>query len=80
MAVPASTQELRAAQPIAREYFGMHVARAHDAQQWPRVAFGAWRLWDAGVTWAYLQPQPQVWRYIADSRGKDVALDPDAYR
>jgi NAD(P)-dependent dehydrogenase (short-subunit alcohol dehydrogenase family) len=24
--------------------------------------------------------QPQVWRYIADSRGKEVALDPDEYR
>jgi hypothetical protein len=24
--------------------------------------------------------RPQVWRYIADSRGTDVALDPDAYR
>ncbi|HVH86949.1 MAG TPA: endo-1,4-beta-xylanase [Terriglobales bacterium] len=33
--------------------FGMHM---HDAiHHWPSVTFGYWRLWDAGVSWPYVE-------------------------
>lgn len=79
-ATPAS--ELVASDPIPAQFFGMHVARAYDSKQWPRMQFGAWRLWDAGVTWAHLEPEPGVWRWhrldmlmdLAERSGVEVLL------
>lgn len=78
----APAQTLERSEPIPREYFGMHLHRAHDATQWPRVAFGSWRLWDAGVTWAHLEPEPEVWRFyrlnlildLAERAGVELVL------
>lgn len=78
----AQAGELVAPQPIPAQFFGMHVARAHDSKQWPRMQFGAWRLWDAGVTWAHLEPEPGVWRWhrldmlmdLAERSGVEVLL------
>lgn len=74
--------ELVAPEPIPAQFFGMHVARAHDSKQWPRMQFGSWRLWDAGVTWAHLEPEPGVWRWhrldmltdLAERSGVEVLL------
>jgi Glycosyl hydrolases family 39 len=37
--------------------FGMHMHHAGDTTPWPAVSFGAWRLWDAYVSWSDLEPQ-----------------------
>jgi hypothetical protein len=42
-------------------YFGMHIHRAENA--WPNVAFGSWRLWDAGADWASLEPIRGQWDF-----------------
>lgn len=31
--------------------------------QWPTVPFDSWRLWDAYVTWANLEPEPGKWEF-----------------
>lgn len=57
--------------PIPLSYFGLHLHRADRGTAWPNVPFGSWRLWDAGVTWAYLEPKKAYWdfsrldRYVA---------------
>src|SRR5947209_6899798 len=38
---------------VTPQYFGMHV---HNAGNWPSIAFGSLRLWDAGVAWPNLEP------------------------
>lgn len=56
---------------ISREYFGLHIHRADQGTPWPNVPFGSWRLWDAYVGWAQLEPQKGQWdfsrldRYVA---------------
>jgi len=56
---------------IPLEYFGMHIHRADNGTAWPNVPFGSWRLWDAYVGWANLEPARGKWdfsrldRYIA---------------
>ncbi len=41
----------------------MHIHRATTTTPWPAIPFGAWRLWDAGVTWADLEPHNNEWRF-----------------
>lgn len=65
VAVPA------AAAPVPRAYFGLHLHAADQGTAWPAVPFGAWRLWDAHVSWKDLEPEPGRWdferldRYVA---------------
>jgi hypothetical protein len=46
-----------------REYFGMHIHNAEKPGHWPAIPFGSWRLWDAYVGWADLQPAPDKWDF-----------------
>jgi hypothetical protein len=51
-----------------------------EGTAWPEVPFGSWRLWDARVTWADLQPGPHTWdfrrldQYVELSRAHGVEL------
>lgn len=46
-----------------RDYFGMHIHNAEKPGHWPTVPFGSWRLWDAYVSWADLQPARDKWDF-----------------
>ncbi len=61
--------------PIPREYWGLHIHRAGALSAWPTVGFGSWRLWDARVTWADLEPQPGQWRFEALDRYVELARE-----
>lgn len=70
------------AEPIPRNFFGLHIHRADQGTAWPTVQFGSWRLWDAYVGWAQLEPNRGKWdftrldRYVAMARlaGVEVLL------
>ncbi|MDA8100952.1 MAG: beta-galactosidase [Nitrospiraceae bacterium] len=47
--------------PVPIQYFGLHMQNARE--EWPKVRFGSWRLWDANVSWRDLEPQPGQWRF-----------------
>ena len=49
----------RTAIPVS--FFGLHIHRAASGTPWPAVPFGAWRLWDASVTWRDLEPKKGEW-------------------
>ena len=51
------------AEAIPATYFGMHIHQATTTTPWPMVPFGAWRLWDAGVTWPDLEPGSGNWNF-----------------
>lgn len=63
-----------ASESVTRVYFGMHIHNADAGTAWPDLPFGAWRLWDAHVTWRDIQPEPARWafkrldRYVAMAR------------
>ena len=65
----ASANDQAAAIPL--QYFGLHIHRADAGTAWPNVPFGSWRLWDANVGWAQLEPTNGKWdfsrldRYVA---------------
>jgi hypothetical protein len=59
IALPAAA----AGEPIDARYFGIHLHRADTATAWPFARFGSWRLWDAGVDWAKLEPARGQWRF-----------------
>jgi len=79
----------RAAQ-VSLDFFGMHIHRLVRTQpwlpngdrrsKWPSVSFGSWRLWDAYVSWPYLQPERSRWdfsvldRYLSIARTKQVKV------
>jgi Beta-galactosidase len=66
----------------------MHIHRAlhpnaeDDERAWPKVRFGAWRLWDAGVAWLDLEPKKDEWHFekldryvaLAERHGVKVLL------
>lgn len=74
---PASTPEPDPATPRAQAsvdlqfptetipatYFGLHIHQAATTTPWPVIPFGAWRLWDAGVTWPDLEPRNGNWNF-----------------
>lgn len=80
------------ASAISASYFGMHIHRVGRTQPWlkhgdtltawPSPKFGGWRLWDAYVSWPYLEPQRGQWDFrlmdqyvsMAQSAGVDVLL------
>ncbi|TAN41244.1 MAG: hypothetical protein EPN22_16065 [Nitrospirae bacterium] len=49
--------------PITMDYFGLHIHRSDQGTAWPKVPFGSWRLWDAYVGWAYLEPEQGKWDF-----------------
>lgn len=69
-----------APQIITRHFFGMHIHRAAEGTAWPSVPFGSWRLWDAHVTWADIEPGPHTWNwtrldaYVAMAQAHDVEI------
>ncbi len=58
---------------IPPSLFGMHIHRAASTTPWPAVPFAAWRLWDASVTWADLEPQRGEWHWEALDRSIALA-------
>ena len=58
---------------IDGRFFGMHIHRSADGTPWPQVPFGSWRLWDAHVTWADLQPGPSTWDFTRLDRYVELA-------
>lgn len=77
-------------EPVSADYFGLHIHRLGRPQpwlpggnrlsEWPQVSFGAWRLWDAYVSWPYLQPERSRWdfglldKYLSLAHAKKVKL------
>jgi Glycosyl hydrolases family 39 len=58
LAAPEELARLNApAETIPPSFFGMHIHRAASTTPWPAVPVGEWRLWDAYVTWPYLEPK-----------------------
>ena len=55
--------------PTPVEYFGLHIHRAvalrpgEPLSAWPDAPFGSWRLWDARVAWADLEPTRGHWDF-----------------
>ena len=60
-------------QVIPENYFGMHMHSAHGKTPWPSVTFGSWRLWDAAVNWAKLEPNKGDWRWEILDRDVELA-------
>ncbi len=44
-------------------YFGIHVHNDGDQRRWPDIPVGSLRLWDADVSWTYLEPKPGVFDF-----------------
>jgi len=66
-----STVSVACGAAVTADFFGLHIHRADRGTAWPAVTFGSWRLWDAHVTWADLEPKQNEWdfsrldRYVA---------------
>ena len=66
--------------PVDRDYFGLALYRADAQTPWPAVPFGAWRMWDAYVTWFDLEPDRGRWdfsrldRYVNEAAAHDVKV------
>lgn len=79
--LPGPAAELKgSSQAVPRTFFGMHMHRADTTTPWPRVKFGSWRLWDAGVAWPSLEPAKGKWdfrkldRYLAMAKLTGVEI------
>lgn len=57
---------------VPTSLFGMHIHRAATKTPWPTVLFATWRLWDAYVAWANLEPRKGEWHF--ETLDKYVAL------
>lgn len=74
-ATPAAAVTVR----VDQRFFGVHDS---DPASWPAIRTGSMRLWDAGVTWADLEPNPGDWRWArldaivtaAQQRGVELTL------
>jgi hypothetical protein len=42
--------------PVLPEFFGVHINKLGQHNEWPEFAPGLVRLWDTGTTWANLKP------------------------
>jgi hypothetical protein len=55
------------AEPIPRTLFGLHIHHlvlgSSAPTSWPSIPFGTWRLWDAYVVWANLEPHKGKWDF-----------------
>lgn len=81
----SSASEIRlegTGKPIQNAYFGMHIHRADTTTRWPIARFGAWRFWDASVSWQRLEPAKDAWDFkrldtlvaLAERRGVEPML------
>ena len=69
---------------IPSSYFGLHIHHlAYPVPTpWPNMPVPEWRLWDANVTWADLEPSKGQWRFekldsyisLAQQHGTEVLL------
>ena len=65
-------------QPIPRSLFGMHIHHmvspygTNPLTPWPSVPVPEWRLWDARVAWADLEPSKGQWHF--DNLDRSLAL------
>jgi hypothetical protein len=76
LAPSANAQESRIQvppEPVPLEFFGLHVHHLWKPTTWPDVTFGTWRLWDAHVTWALLEPKPNTYDFSLLDRYVDAA-------
>ena len=79
---PVPTKLIPPATKIPVNYFGLHVLHLIQAKDtdWPDVSFGAWRLWDAHVSWNFLEPRKGQYnfslldQYIQVAKQKNVDL------
>lgn len=63
---PAFATELQAPNvTIPSSYFGLHIHHlAYPVPTpWPNMPVPEWRLWDANVTWADIEPSKGQWRF-----------------
>ncbi len=83
--VAAQTYRLRPpASTIPATHFGLiihHLVQgATPLTPWPSIPFGTWRLWDAYVVWANLEPQKGKWdfgtldKYVSMAQQHDVQI------
>ncbi len=66
-------QLVPSAEPIPREFFGLHMHRVTSSTPWPSVPFGSWRLWDAACAWLHLEPEKGKWRWENLDREVELA-------
>ena len=59
--------------PIPPQFFGLHIHQAGRATPWPPFPVHAWRLWDAEVTWNFIQPQAGQWNFELLDQYVDLA-------
>src|SRR5215471_134054 len=69
---------------VPRSYFGLHIHHLAypTPTPWPNVPVPEWRLWDANVTWADIQPNRGQWRFekldgyvsVAEQHGTGLLL------
>lgn len=72
----------RSARRVTSDFFGMHLYRGIDAEEWPTVPFQTWRLHDAGTRWDELQPERDRWEFdnldtlitLAEQQSVDTVL------
>jgi hypothetical protein len=82
VAAPLNELASTVAGNIKFQYFGMHIHHANSGTVWPKIPFGSWRLWDAGVMWSGLQPARNQWNFslldkyvaLAELKGVDILL------
>ncbi|NEP42468.1 MAG: endo-1,4-beta-xylanase [Okeania sp. SIO2H7] len=58
---------------IPLNFFGMHIHRATTTTPWPKITFGSWRLWQADITWAYLEPEKGKWNFATLDKYVELA-------
>jgi hypothetical protein len=64
--------------PVPTVFFGLHIHQAGGATPWPPFPVFAWRLWDAEVSWNFLQPQRNEWNSKLLDRYVDLATQHNA--
>ena len=85
LAFQAGTQRellVAPAEPVPMEFFGLHIHHLFKSVEWPEIPFGTWRLWDAHVTWALLEPRRDTYDFalldhyveVADSHHVQLVL------
>jgi hypothetical protein len=58
---------------VPASYVGLHIHRAGAGTEWPSVPFASWRLWDAHVSWPWLEPTRGVWQWETIDRLLELA-------
>ena len=62
-------------QTIPPSFFGLHIHNAGTKTPWPNVAVPEWRLWDAHVSWADLEPARGMWHFDTLDRYVSMAQE-----